>query len=91
MAVYVAAVHMSGGTDHQHIASFVWVLESTYKSGISTLSSMVDYVDGGNEVRVSDGSTTVKAVVVRDTGKAPYLRTFADGKLSDNLLSLPRY
>ena len=33
--------------------------------------------------------TKVYIYVVREAGKAPYIRTVADGKWKDNLLSLP--
>jgi len=38
-----------------------------------------------------DYSTGAKVYigVVREAGKTPYLRTYADGKWKDNLLSLP--
>ena len=38
-----------------------------------------------------DGTTGKKAYVgvVREQGKAPYLRTYADGKWNDNLLAQP--
>jgi hypothetical protein len=91
VGVYVAAVHMTGGTDHRHISSFVWINETTFKSGISGLAQMVEYVDAGNSIKVSDGTTTMLAKVIRTPGLTPYLRTVADEKLTDNLLNLPRF
>ena len=91
MAVYIAAIHMSGGTEHKHIASCVWVIEKTFKSGITSTGGMVEFIDNGNKVKVSDGTTTASVGVVRPQGGAPYLRAYADQKWTDNLLSLPRY
>jgi hypothetical protein len=52
---------------------------------------MVEYVEAGQDVKVSDGKTTVLATVVKPQGGTPYLRTVADGNWTDNLLSLPRF
>lgn len=91
MSVYVVAVHLSGGTRHEHIATVLWVNESTMKSGISTIAGMVGFIDGKNSVMVSDGATKTSVGVVRDGSKPPYIRSYADNKWTDNLLSLPRF
>jgi hypothetical protein len=91
MAVYIAAVHMAGGTQHEHISDLIWMNQSTYKSGKSTKAEMVKFIDDGNAAKVSDGTTHATIGVVRETGKAPYLRTFADKKWTDNLLAVQRY
>jgi hypothetical protein len=91
VAAYVAAIHMTGGTQHQHISQVVWVVEGSFKSGISTRSDIVKYIDEGNSVMVSDGNTKVSVGVVREPGREPYLRSHADGKWTDNLLAMPRY
>jgi hypothetical protein len=38
---------------------------------------------------VTDGKNTVAVLVVDSS--PPYLRTYADGKWTDNLLALPKY
>lgn len=45
-----------------------------------------------NTFFVVDGATGQKAYigVVRQAGRDPYLRTYADGNWNDNLLSLPQ-
>ena len=91
MAVYIAAVHLTGGTQHENISAVVWVNDSTFRSGISTVDAMVAFIDSGNQVKVSDGTTTVFVGVVRESNKAPYLRSFADKVWTDNLLSMPTY
>ena len=91
MSIYVVAIHMNGGTGHEHVASMIWVNESTMQSGISTTAIMVDFIDKNNAVKVSDGTTRVAVGVWRESGKIPYLRTYADNKWTDNLLSLPRF
>lgn len=91
MAVYIAAVRLSGGTGHQHISSFVWINEQTFKSGISGTAQMVEYLQAGGQVKVSDGKATALARVVEPQAGSPFLQTHADGKWTNNLLSLPRF
>ena len=91
MGVYVAAIRLSGGTQHEHITNFLWVMENTYQSGVSSTANMVTYVEQGNSVKVSDGVNRVQAYVVRPQGRPAYLQTQADGKWTDNLLALPRF
>ena len=91
MTAYIAAVHMSGGTQHQHISQVVWVVDGTFQSGISARSDIVKFIDAGNSVMVSDGKTKVVVGVVRESGHELYLRTYADGRWTDNLLAMPRY
>lgn len=49
---------------------------------------MVEFIDNGNSVFVS-GNPDAKVGVVK--GTPPYLRTYADGTWTNNLLSLPRF
>lgn len=90
MPVYIAAIHMSGGSSHQHISTVVWMNGSTFQSGISSRDSIVQFINGNNSVKVSDGTTQVDVGVWKYQGGS-YLRTYADGKWTDNLLALPRY
>lgn len=89
---YIAAVHMSGGDQHQHISQVVWMNGVTFKSGINTAAGMVNFIETKNgDVKVSDGTTAVAVGVVHPEHGRPYLRTHKDGKWTDNLLALPRY
>ncbi|GAO01972.1 DUF3892 domain-containing protein [Anaeromyxobacter sp. PSR-1] len=87
--VYVIAVHMEGGTQHEHIASVRWRDPADGKSDVATRATMVDWIKKGGDARVNDGRNEVQVGVV--DGNPPYLRTFADGKPTDNLLALPRF
>lgn len=80
---------MSGGTQHEHIASVKWVKPADKTTGETTREEMVTWIEGGGKAFVSDGSNTVSVLVVNATPK--YIRTYADGKWTDNLLALPRY
>lgn len=88
---YIAAVHMSGGTSHEHISQIVWVNGTTFASGLSSAADMVKFIDDGGDVGFSDGSTRVTVGVVHPQRGTPYLRTHEDKKWTDNLLAAPRY
>jgi uncharacterized protein DUF3892 len=89
--VYIYAVHMNGGAEHEHIASVKWENPSTNATGQSTREAMVDWIKNhGGDARVRDNTGHDVAVgVVNAT--PPYIRTYADGVWTDNLLALPRY
>jgi hypothetical protein len=50
---------------------------------------IVEWLDAGNQAFVGTGAARVEVGTVHESGKQPYLRTFADGFYSNNLLSLP--
>lgn len=85
--VYIVAVHMEGGNQHEHITKVKW--QDGSASNISTTAQMVEWIKAGNKAYVTDGRNTVEVGVVE--ARPPHLRTFADGKWTDNLLALPRF
>jgi catechol-2,3-dioxygenase len=90
MSVEITAVHMSGGDKHQHIANVKWKNQQTSETGASSRAVMVDWIENQKgQAVVTGGGNTVNVGVVDATPK--YLRTYADGIWSDNLLALPRY
>lgn len=57
-----------------------------------TREAVIQRIDSKLEAYYTVDGTTGKKVyigVVREAGKAPYLRSHADGKWNDNLLALP--
>ena len=88
--IYITAVHMEGGSGHEHIASVRWTNSATNSSDTSTREQMVTWLRSNpHGARVSDGYREVEVGVVNAT--RPYIRTVADGVWTDNLLALPRY
>jgi hypothetical protein len=90
----VTCIAKSGG-DHENphaaISSLGWINEETNESGSSTRLEMYDWIKNksgvayvrdarGNQVRVGGAETA------RGT---EYVRTYADGIWTDNLLALP--
>jgi hypothetical protein len=87
--IAVTAIHLEGSAQHQHIASVKWRNPETGATGQSTREEMVRWISAGNLAYVDDG---VRRVQVRVVNAVPaYIRTWADGVWSDNLLALPRY
>lgn len=91
--VYVTAIHLVGGTGHEHISDVKWRNPSTGATGESTRAAMVTFVDDGNQAKVQNQQGGVDATVgvVRPSTGSPYLRTYADGAWNNNLLALPQY
>jgi len=88
--IYIHAVHMSGGTQHEHIASVRWKNPDTGKSGQSSRAEMVKWINAGNAAYACGGGGHMARVKVVNANP-PYIRTHADGIWSDNLLALSRY
>ncbi|WP_027863060.1 DUF3892 domain-containing protein [Marmoricola sp. URHB0036] len=91
MAVYIQAIHMepSNASDHEHIGAVQWLESGKQQIGYSNTDQMVTFINQGGDVRVADQQGEVHVGVVN--ASPPYLRTHADGRWTDNLLSLPRY
>jgi len=87
--VLITAVHTEGGYGHEHIASVRWRNPSTSKVGESSRREMVEFINQNDAgaAKVTDGVHTVNVGVFKDK----WLRTYADGTWSDNLLALPKY
>jgi hypothetical protein len=90
--VYIFAVHMGpNGSSHEHIASVKWKNPDNGKTGESTREVMVDWIaNKGGAAYVCGGNCHMARVGVVQ-GNPPYVRTYADGDWSDNLLALPNY
>jgi hypothetical protein len=88
--VYITAVHMEQGQGHEYIASVQWRNPASNETGQSTKQTMVDWINNGGVARVRDNQGNEIAVGVVN-GNPPYLRTYADGTWTDNLLALPRF
>lgn len=89
--IYIDEVQMApGGSGHQHIAAVRWRNPESGKTGANTRAQMVTWINEGGEARVRDAHADDIRVYVVDA-TPPYIRTYADGIWTDNLLSLPRY
>jgi len=94
MSVRITHVRLSppSANTHEAITDFYWTNEGTGQSDSSTKATMVDWIDNKKgHAYVGAGVDRADVGVVRPDGGTPYLRTYADGKWNNNLLSLPRY
>ena len=90
MTVYITARHMIGGAKHEHIAEIKWENRTTKATGKSSRAEMVKWIKSeSGDARVAKGQSYVKVGVV--DAAPPYIRTYADGVWTDNLLALPVY
>lgn len=87
--LYITHVRLSGGNQHEHITDVKWRNSQDGNVGQSTRAQMVEWLQAGNHAYVTDGTRTVEVGVVKTT--PPYIRTYADGQWTDNLLALPRF
>lgn len=92
MAIRIAKVRLSqGGFAHEHITDIMWVSYDDGALGTNTTAEIVTWLDDAGRAFVESASTKVEVGVVRPARSRPYLRTFANGVWTDNLLSLPRF
>lgn len=91
MSVQITDVKMApSGQGHEAISHYFWKDDSNGTSNWADKASMVDWVRGNpNQAWVGGPVKSAWVEVVENSGGQPYLRTRADGVLSDNLLSLP--
>ncbi|MWB99037.1 DUF3892 domain-containing protein [Agromyces seonyuensis] len=90
MAIEITHVRFgSVPKNHQSIVSYKWT--SPGEAGTTDKPTLVQWVENNGEAYVGTGANRVRVGVVREQGTQPYLRTYADGKWSNNLLSLPEF
>jgi hypothetical protein len=89
----VARRMASTGNGHEHISHLWWENTETRAAGVSTREEMVQYVDanGTTAVWCPDRDPNKKGAWVHtnSNGRVRYVQTVADGRWTDNLLSLP--
>jgi len=74
---------------HEAISHYGWVEDETNKSDVTARQIVVKWVNGGIRAYVKDESgNSVDCKVNTSSAGTEFLQTYADGKFSDNLLSL---
>jgi hypothetical protein len=93
MTVRITHIRFEDGASktHETIAAYAYVDESSGATASKWKPDMVAIVEGGKRAFVGTGSGRVEALVVKPDRGQKYLRTVADGKWSNNLLSLPTF
>lgn len=93
MAVEITHIRF-GSTEKTEstIVLYRWRNPSDGNTGDSDKPTMVDWISNKNgKAFVGSGTQRVEVGVVRPSGGQPYLRTYADGDWTNNLLSLPEF
>jgi hypothetical protein len=92
MAIRITAIRLTGGQGHEHISHLWWTNPADGKTGDNTRSQLVDWIEEENGKAYIDDQHGNRAdvLVVTPAVGQKYLRTYADGKWTDNLLALPR-
>ena len=92
MAIRITHIRQAGGTGHEHIAHLWWTNPASGKTGDNTRAQIVSWIeDKHGKAYVEDGlGNRADVGVVTPASGSKYLRTYADGRWTDNLLALPR-
>lgn len=73
----------------QTISHYKWREIGSTNTGSSDKRTLVAWIEDGNKAYVGSGSNRVDVLVVNASPK--YLRTYADGRWTNNLTSLPEF
>ncbi|GAA2568906.1 DUF3892 domain-containing protein [Microbacterium binotii] len=73
------------------IVRYKWRGIESNDAGESDKPTLVAWVDDNGKAYVGSGSSRVSVGVVKPQYGQPYLRTYADGEWTNNLLSLPTF
>ena len=86
--VQITAVQMVGGIQHEHIAQLYWIDLQTNERAWATRQQMVNFLSQApGQAIVRDQFGSIEVRIVNTTPQ--YVRTYADERWTDNLLSLP--
>jgi hypothetical protein len=93
MGIQITHVRFSSPTTktHETIIRYKWTNDANGNVSDTDKPTTVGYVDKGITAYVGTGSNRVDVDVVRESGKNPFLRTYADGKPTNNLINLPTF
>jgi hypothetical protein len=91
MAIRVTGIRKPGGAQNPHeaISHYRWVNDGETESHISDRPEVTRWVDGGGRAYVQDSAGQVDCRVNTSPAGTRFLQTYADGRWTDNLLSLP--
>jgi Protein of unknown function (DUF3892) len=92
LAIRFTKIELTGGTSHEHITHLWWTDPASGDTGDNSRQRLVTWIENENgKAYVDDGlGNRADVGVVSPAGRDKYLRTYADGKWTDNLLALPR-
>lgn len=92
--IRIIARHMAGGRYHEHIAEVKYRDISGNEVKRATRQQMVNWLDVSEDNRAIVGvypTAYVYVGTIHPDNAPAYIRTYANGKWTDNLLSLEEY
>ena len=91
--MWITAVQFdgSGHRHHENISAIRWHDAESQYEGECTVAELVDLIRAGTLVYVSDDAFERTALVRVVDAKPPYVRSWAQGKWGNDLLTLPRF
>jgi Protein of unknown function (DUF3892) len=92
VAIRITHIRQSGGSGHEHIIHLWWTNPATGKTGDDTRTAIVSWIEGKDGKAYTEDAQGNRADVrvIAPSHGEKYLRTYADGRWTDNLLALPR-
>jgi uncharacterized protein DUF3892 len=92
LTIRITAVRLAGGQSHEHITHLWWTNPASGQTGDNSRAQIVTWIEDDNgQAYVDDGrGNRADVLVVTPRYGHKYLRTYADGQWTDNLLALPR-
>lgn len=91
MSIRIYSIRLSGGITHQHIERLWWSDSVTGDTGDNSRAEIVSWIENQNgHAFVQEAGPRVDVGVVDPDAGPKYLRTYADGNWTNNLLALPR-
>ncbi len=92
MIVFVGR-EMTGGSGHEHVTALYWIDTPSTVENRSVIEEITRWLDiSTNHAFVEDRARPghyVEAYVVKPANGRWYVRTYADGRWTDNILALP--
>jgi hypothetical protein len=81
-----------GGSTHDEIMGFRWRGIDFEQAGSTDTPTLVDWIaNRGGAAYVGQGPEAVPVGVVEPESGRPYVRAYAGGTWTDNLIELPRF
>ena len=91
--VWITAIQFdgSGHEHHENISAVRWRDPESQRDGEYTMAELVDLIRAGTLVYVSDDAFSRTTLVRVVDAKSPYVRSWAQGKWGNDLLTLARF
>jgi hypothetical protein len=92
VAIKITHIRLAGGAGHEHITHLWWTDPGSGQTGNNSRAQVVTWIEEEHGKAYIEDRMKVRADVgvITPVRGQKYLRTYADGRWTDNLLALPR-